>query len=106
MKLGDVASRIVVSLRKLSEYALNLDHPVGCDKALMFRPCLGFTQNNYDSLLEQISRKPEILKLFCSVVTSMGHTIAWIWKFREQSDSKKLFVQAGWWHLIAMKPDW
>jgi hypothetical protein len=57
MKLGDIVSRVVIDTRKLTEYALNPDNPVGANKALMFQRHLGFTRDNYDSLLEQISTK-------------------------------------------------
>ena len=55
MKLGDIVSRIVIDKRKLTEYALNPDNPVGADKAVMFQRHLGFTRDNYEPLLEQIS---------------------------------------------------
>ncbi|HEY9872366.1 MAG TPA: hypothetical protein V6D12_02970 [Candidatus Obscuribacterales bacterium] len=55
MKLRDIVSRIVIDPRKLSEYALNPDNPVGADKAVMFQRHLGFTRDNYQLLLEQIS---------------------------------------------------
>lgn len=54
MKLGDIVSRIVIDPRKLAEYALNPDNPVGADKAVTFHRHLGFTRNNYEPLLEQI----------------------------------------------------
>lgn len=55
MKLGDIVTRLVIDSRKLTEYALNPDNPVGADKAVMFQRHLGFTRDNYESLLEQIS---------------------------------------------------
>ncbi|MCT7975466.1 DUF6883 domain-containing protein [Laspinema olomoucense] len=54
MKLGDIVSRLVIDPRKLTEYALNPDNPKGADKALMFERHLGFTQDNYQPLLQQI----------------------------------------------------
>ena len=57
MKLGDVASRIIIDPRKLTEYALNLDNPKGADKAIMFERHLGFTKDNYQLLLQQIESK-------------------------------------------------
>jgi len=35
MKLGDIVSRLVIDPRKLTEYALNPDNPVGADKAIV-----------------------------------------------------------------------
>ena len=55
MKLGDIVSRIELDPRKLTEYTLNPDNPVGADKAVMFQRHLGFTRDNYEPLLEQIS---------------------------------------------------
>lgn len=48
-------TRLVIEPRKLTEYALNPDNPIGADKAVMFQRHLGFTRDNYESLLEQIS---------------------------------------------------
>ncbi len=57
MKLGDVASRIIIDPRKLTEYALNLDNPKGVNKAIMFERHLGFTKDNHQLLLQQIESK-------------------------------------------------
>jgi hypothetical protein len=55
MKLRDTVSQINIDPRKLTEYALNPEHQIGgSDKAVMFQNRLGFTQENYRSLLEQI----------------------------------------------------
>jgi hypothetical protein len=54
MKLGDVVSRITIDRRKLINYALNPDNPVGGHKALIFQRRLGYDINNYEPLLEQI----------------------------------------------------
>lgn len=56
MKLGDVASRVTIDPRKLTEYALDPEHPLGCHKAYVFERVLGFTIDNYRELLEQIER--------------------------------------------------
>lgn len=54
MKLSDVVSRLEIDPRKLTEYALNPDNPVGADKAIVFQRVLGYNRDNYQSLLEQI----------------------------------------------------
>lgn len=54
MKLKDVVTRLVIDSRKLTEYALNPDNPIGADKALMFQQRLGYTKDNYEPLLQQI----------------------------------------------------
>lgn len=57
MKLRNIVSRLEIDPRKLTEYALNPDNPVGKDKAIVFQSRLGFTKDNYNSLLEQISNQ-------------------------------------------------
>ena len=54
MKLRDLASRVVVDPRKLTEYALNPENPRGRHKARVFEATLGYNQDNYQSLLTQI----------------------------------------------------
>jgi hypothetical protein len=54
MKLGDIVTRLEINARKLTDYALNLDNPIGADKALMFQQHLGYTKENYETLLQQI----------------------------------------------------
>jgi hypothetical protein len=65
MKLREIAIQIQIDSRKLTDYALNPDNPVGRDKAFIFRQHLGFTQANYERLLQQIqSKAPEAEALF------------------------------------------
>jgi hypothetical protein len=54
MKLSDIVSRIEIDPRKLTEYALNPDNPIGVDKAFVFQRVLGYNRDNYQLLLEQI----------------------------------------------------
>jgi hypothetical protein len=54
MKLSDVVSRIEIDPRKLTEYALNPDNPIGADKAAIFQRVLGYNRDNHQLLLEQI----------------------------------------------------
>lgn len=57
MKLKEIVNRLAIDPRKLTEYALNPDNPVGKDKAIVFQNRLGFSKDNYNSLLEQISHQ-------------------------------------------------
>ena len=57
MKLKDVVTRLVIDPRKLTEYALNPDNPIGAAKALMFQQRLGYTKDNYELLLQQIQQQ-------------------------------------------------
>ena len=43
--------------RKLTEYALNPNHPVGSHKARVFNSVLGYNQSNAESLINQIYEK-------------------------------------------------
>ena len=55
MKLRETVSQISFDPRKLTEYALDPTNlSGGADKAVLFQRCLGFTQKNHASLLEQI----------------------------------------------------
>ncbi len=57
MRLEDIVSQINIPIAKITGYALNLNHPVGGDKAYMFKKHLGYTQDNYQFLIEQIEGK-------------------------------------------------
>lgn len=57
MKLRELVEQVLIDPRKLSNYALDPDNPKGKDKAFMFAQHLGYTKENYQSLLEQIHEK-------------------------------------------------
>jgi hypothetical protein len=57
VKLREIVQQILIDPRKLTEYALNFDNPIGADKAAMFQRHLGFTKENHQLLLEQIKAK-------------------------------------------------
>lgn len=57
MKLGEIATQLIIDSRKLTDYALNPDNPKGKDKAFLFEFHLGFSRDNYQKLLEQILKK-------------------------------------------------
>lgn len=48
------AENAVINPKKLTEYALNPDHPVGRHKARVFESALGFNKDNADDLLKQL----------------------------------------------------
>jgi hypothetical protein len=54
MKLREIVSYLEIDRRKFTEYALNADNPKGMNKALLFQRHLGYTRDNYESLLVQI----------------------------------------------------
>lgn len=57
MKLSEIVSQIYIPLMKITGYALKLNHPYGGDKAYMFKKHLGYTQDDYAFLLQQIEKK-------------------------------------------------
>ncbi len=57
MKLKDIVTGIFIPPAKIPKYALNTNHPLGGDKAYMFQRHLGYTQDNYDFLEQQIREK-------------------------------------------------
>jgi cell division FtsZ-interacting protein ZapD len=54
MKLRDLVNGLDIPERKLVEYALNPDNDRGQHKAKIFAHVLGYTRENYASLLHQI----------------------------------------------------
>ncbi|MFM1842393.1 MAG: hypothetical protein RLZZ490_1129, partial [Cyanobacteriota bacterium] len=57
MKLKDLVNQIVIDPAKLIHYCLDKNHEKGSNKAIMFEEHLGFNQENYQILLEQIQIK-------------------------------------------------
>ena len=47
----------IINPKKLTEYALNPNHPVGGNKAKVFESALGYNQSNADDLMRQIYKK-------------------------------------------------
>jgi hypothetical protein len=54
MKLRELVDEVIIDPLKLTDYALDLENPKGKDKAVMFAGHLGYTKDNYQSLLDQI----------------------------------------------------
>lgn len=49
--------KATIDPKKLTEYALNPEHPVGGNKAKVFQSALGYNQSNADDLLRQIQKQ-------------------------------------------------
>lgn len=49
--------KATINPKKLTEYALNQNHPVGGNKAKVFESALGYNQSNADDLMRQIYEK-------------------------------------------------
>lgn len=54
MHLRDLVDSLLIDPRKFTTYVLCPANPKGKDKALMFQQHLGYTQDNYQPLLDQI----------------------------------------------------
>jgi len=57
MTLRDIVRRVVIDPGKLTEYALDPNHPTGRHKARVFERALGFTPSTYRGLIEQLQTK-------------------------------------------------
>jgi hypothetical protein len=57
MRLRDIVRRVVVDARKLTDYALDPENPIGRHKAMVFDRRLGFTRDNYALLLQQVEAR-------------------------------------------------
>lgn len=49
--------KATINPNKLTEYALNPEHPTGGNKARVFEKTLGYNKSNANELMEQIYRK-------------------------------------------------
>jgi hypothetical protein len=78
MKLRDFASDIYINPAKLVNYALNLDHSRGGHKARVFRAALGYTIDNYQTLLNQIEELALDADAVISREVNLDYTCAWI----------------------------
>jgi hypothetical protein len=54
MTLRDIVRQVAVDARKLIDYALDPENPIGRHKAMVFERCLGFTRDNYALLQQQV----------------------------------------------------
>jgi hypothetical protein len=50
------ANKATIDPRKLTDYALNLNHPAGGNKARVFESALGFNQSNVGDLMVQLQK--------------------------------------------------
>lgn len=50
------ADNAIIDPSKLTSYALNPDHPIGGNKAIVFESALGYNQSNADQLISKIQQ--------------------------------------------------
>ena len=48
--------KAIIPKEKLVDYALNMQHPIGKDKAIAFEKALGYNQSNYEKLIDNVKR--------------------------------------------------
>ncbi len=72
MKFSEIVEQLVIDPRKLTEYALNPNHPDGKDKAVVFAKVLGFTKENYQELLQQLATKAMVNEAIIHRVIAQG----------------------------------
>ncbi|WP_205694240.1 DUF6883 domain-containing protein [Clostridium manihotivorum] len=58
--------------RKLTDYALNPDHPVGGNKAKVFESALGYNKSNADELMNQVYEKLNVSESVLGKVDQYG----------------------------------
>jgi hypothetical protein len=95
MKLSDIVSRVVIDPRKLTDYALNPDNPVGRHKALVFERYLGFTRDNYKSLLQQMETQVLDSEAHMQRTDPHGRHYHVDLEIMEQRGGRQLSVQDG-----------
>lgn len=95
MKLRELASKIVIDPRKLTEYVLDPSSVRGADKARLFASMLGYTQASYEQLMEQILRHAPDTEVFYVRTNPYGkvyYTIVTV----EGSSGQQAPVRVGW----------
>ena len=86
---------MVIDSRKFTDYALNPDHRRGRHKALLFEQQLGFTRDNYQSLLQQIE------SLVLDAEAELGYTDRHGQRYRVYleitgTEGQRVVVQTAW----------
>lgn len=54
MKLKDIVTEVYIPIKKITDYALDIENSNSKDKAFMFREYLGYSPDNCQYLIEQI----------------------------------------------------
>lgn len=96
MKFGEIVTYLQIDYRKLTEYALNPDNPKGRHKAFMFQQHLGYSQNNYESLLRQIQEKALDAEAIPADRDEYGQRYQVDLEIRGVNDGQKEIVRTGW----------
>ena len=95
MTLSDVADELVIDPRKLTEYALDYSSVRGKDKALVFEQVLGFTKENHQGLLHQLSTKCLNANAKFYLEIEQG-TLYQVDVFIDGANNNQAMVRTGW----------
>ena len=96
MRLRDVAKQLLIDPRKFTEYALNPNSPIGKHKSVMFRQYLGFTQENYQPLLEQIQAQAMDAEASLGISDEHGQRYQVDLEIRGMEAGQQEIVRTGW----------
>lgn len=96
MKLIDIVSEIYIPIKKITDYALKLNHPSGGDKAYMFKKHLGYTQDNYFYLVTQIKEMALIANAIERPPNEHGRIFQVDLKILGNDEEQKETVRTGW----------
>ncbi len=96
MKLQDIVTDIFIPPAKIPKYALNTNHPLGGDKAYMFQKHLGYTQDNYSFLEQQIREKALITDVVERQPNNYGRIFQVDLEIRGNYEGQKEKVRTGW----------
>ncbi len=96
MKLKDLVDEILIEPRKLTDYILCFTNPEGKHKALMFQQHLGYTRDNYQSLLDQIQAQALEAKAIPQQIDQYGQRYQVDLEIQGNQPHQRENVRTGW----------
>ena len=93
MKLPN-AENAIIELRKLRDYCLNEFHPVGKDKAKVFKEVLGFDESNAGELMQIIFEAIKINEVIPQREDEYGRRFAIDFAFRKFAT--EIIIRTSW----------
>ena len=84
-----------INPKKLTEYALNPNHPVGGNKAKVFESALGYNQSNADDLMRQIYEKLPSSEAILGKLDEYGQRYT-VDILITGPNGKTMYVRTGW----------
>lgn len=96
MKLKDLVDEILIEPRKFTDYVLSPINPQGQHKALMFQKHLGYTKDNYQSLLAQIQAKALEAEAIPQQIDQYGQRYQVDLEVQGSQPHQREIVRTGW----------